>query len=479
MGLPYYENKLKDQQTDLGLALDNGDQEQANQILKEIEQTLGRIANIQTIIADLGEEWAKSHSEILIKLSEAVDKENEARNAIQGQIELTQQRIALESEKLEMLEMQKRVSRESFEADKFGGEMTLVKRHADERQKTVLKHAEREQKEIERQAKEAKERVDQIVNANPGNESVKAWGDAYKDAIDRREERLQSRLERRTDRNVKRIERERQAKEREMLDKRETDLQGRAGAEGRKADAALGAGEFAKAEEWRKKQRGTLEELQRLQMGQVNDRPLPEAEAALRRAESTQGDIDSTFDAEMVAAQQAKAKEQAYLLELQTALRELDAIKAQLADKTVVSAMDLAAADAMIAKLQTMLALKNDIADAQTAGDSVAGAAGVPGRASGGPVLAGQPYMTGEFGRELFVPSASGRIFNASDTRGMMSQVAAAIQAGDHGGRQPVTAGGSTTNFGTVNVHTMGSQTLDGLMASAATASKNARIRRS
>jgi phage-related minor tail protein len=42
----------------------------------------------------------------------------------------------------------------------------------------------------------------------------------------------------------------------------------------------------------------------------------------------------------------------------------------------------------------------------------IAGALGLafPGRAAGGPVEAGQPYMVGERGPELFVPRASGRI---------------------------------------------------------------------
>lgn len=35
---------------------------------------------------------------------------------------------------------------------------------------------------------------------------------------------------------------------------------------------------------------------------------------------------------------------------------------------------------------------------------------GAPGRATGGPVSSGRPYLVGENGPELFVPSASGRI---------------------------------------------------------------------
>ncbi len=40
----------------------------------------------------------------------------------------------------------------------------------------------------------------------------------------------------------------------------------------------------------------------------------------------------------------------------------------------------------------------------------ISGLVGSPGRATGGPVTGGRPYMVGERGPELFVPSASGRI---------------------------------------------------------------------
>jgi hypothetical protein len=35
---------------------------------------------------------------------------------------------------------------------------------------------------------------------------------------------------------------------------------------------------------------------------------------------------------------------------------------------------------------------------------------GAPGRATGGPVVGGRPYLVGERGPELFVPQASGRV---------------------------------------------------------------------
>ena len=44
-----------------------------------------------------------------------------------------------------------------------------------------------------------------------------------------------------------------------------------------------------------------------------------------------------------------------------------------------------------------------------------------PGLASGGSVQAGKPYMTGEHGRELFVPQVNGRILSAGQTNNAMS----------------------------------------------------------
>ena len=42
--------------------------------------------------------------------------------------------------------------------------------------------------------------------------------------------------------------------------------------------------------------------------------------------------------------------------------------------------------------------------------------AGIPARASGGPVQAGVPYMTGELGPELFIPATNGYVLNREDT---------------------------------------------------------------
>jgi phage-related minor tail protein len=44
-------------------------------------------------------------------------------------------------------------------------------------------------------------------------------------------------------------------------------------------------------------------------------------------------------------------------------------------------------------------------------------AQGGAGRASGGAVQAGRPYVTGEHGRELFVPSSSGRVLSVAQSK--------------------------------------------------------------
>jgi phage-related minor tail protein len=46
-------------------------------------------------------------------------------------------------------------------------------------------------------------------------------------------------------------------------------------------------------------------------------------------------------------------------------------------------------------------------------GNQIPGLLGVPGKAIGGPVSPGRPYLVGERGPELFVPTASGRIETA------------------------------------------------------------------
>lgn len=61
-------------------------------------------------------------------------------------------------------------------------------------------------------------------------------------------------------------------------------------------------------------------------------------------------------------------------------------------------------------------------------------------RAAGGPVVRGVPYLVGENGPEIVVPDASGRVLNASGSRGLMVQGAMSGSSNRGAGSGPATA---------------------------------------
>lgn len=68
--------------------------------------------------------------------------------------------------------------------------------------------------------------------------------------------------------------------------------------------------------------------------------------------------------------------------------------------------------------------VENSVDRINSALASISGASvDIGARASGGPVLAGHPYVTGEYGRELFVPSTDGYIFNNDETEDIFGSV--------------------------------------------------------
>ena len=62
-------------------------------------------------------------------------------------------------------------------------------------------------------------------------------------------------------------------------------------------------------------------------------------------------------------------------------------------------------------------------------GGLLASLLGLPGRATGGPVAAGRPYLVGERGPELFVPTASGRVETLAPAGGREVRVNVTIHA--------------------------------------------------
>lgn len=53
----------------------------------------------------------------------------------------------------------------------------------------------------------------------------------------------------------------------------------------------------------------------------------------------------------------------------------------------------------------------------------------LPGRASGGPVSSGMPYMVGENGPELFVPGAAGTIVPSASGAGVIMNMVVNVDA--------------------------------------------------
>lgn len=74
----------------------------------------------------------------------------------------------------------------------------------------------------------------------------------------------------------------------------------------------------------------------------------------------------------------------------------------------------------VIKELYRVLVVQQLVGQFKSGGGGILGAlAPIFGRASGGPVTAGQAYMTGESGRELFVPKTDGRILSPAQTNNL------------------------------------------------------------
>lgn len=77
--------------------------------------------------------------------------------------------------------------------------------------------------------------------------------------------------------------------------------------------------------------------------------------------------------------------------------------------KVALAALGEIAAAALRGGIDAILSGRRDAGGGGLLG-ALIGAAGAPGRATGGPVAPGRPFWVGERGPELFVPTASGRV---------------------------------------------------------------------
>ena len=89
----------------------------------------------------------------------------------------------------------------------------------------------------------------------------------------------------------------------------------------------------------------------------------------------------------------------------------------QQAEKYIQDAMDYVAqkSEKAASSVESAVNRMNNAIGSVSGGDLIIGH-----RASGGPVVAGSAYMTGELGRELFVPATDGYIFNNDDTEDIL-----------------------------------------------------------
>ncbi len=109
------------------------------------------------------------------------------------------------------------------------------------------------------------------------------------------------------------------------------------------------------------------------------------------------------IDLSSVADTMKSSMESAFMSMVDGTMTAKDAFRAMAAD--------------IIKELYRVLVVQQLVGSFETGGGGILGAlAPIFGRASGGTVQAGQPYMTGESGRELFVPKTDGRILSPTQT---------------------------------------------------------------
>ncbi len=109
---------------------------------------------------------------------------------------------------------------------------------------------------------------------------------------------------------------------------------------------------------------------------------------------------------------------------------------------TALKALDAIAAGALRAGLNAVIGGGGGGGLGGILSTVLGGVLGAPGRATGGPVTGGRPYMVGERGPELFVPAAAGRIEPAAGT-GMAREVRVAITVNAPAGEVPAMMGRS------------------------------------
>lgn len=140
-----------------------------------------------------------------------------------------------------------------------------------------------------------------------------------------------------------------------------------------------------------------MDEVDRLMAGVRLDRQGFAADVASMRA-SLEGSL------EVGAERAGRAVEASLLRAVRTGKLGFEDLK-----KVALQSLDAIAAAALKGGLQAVLGGGGSGGGGGLLA-ALAGVAGLPGRATGGPVVGGRGYLVGERGPELFVPTASGRV---------------------------------------------------------------------
>lgn len=116
--------------------------------------------------------------------------------------------------------------------------------------------------------------------------------------------------------------------------------------------------------------------------------------------------------------------------------------------QTPIDLSTLAGRIAAIRSKRVVISVHNNITTTRSEGRNVGIGDGIGGRASGGPIEAGRPYIVGEEGPELITPTRDGYVHDAAKTARMRAALGGGGQAAGAGG----VSGGGVVQYTSVHV---------------------------
>ncbi|QDT56702.1 hypothetical protein Pan44_47590 [Caulifigura coniformis] len=190
-------------------------------------------------------------------------------------------------------------------------------------------------------------------------------------------------------------------------------------------------GNIGRAADFFDRARGSFSSVQDMQLQWASRGTDPmKQQKFLDEAKATEGWIGGIDKAELAANEKAAAGAQGKIGVLESMSKSVEELAARAERLTIFKEADMAKArslngelDGMIQRLERIQGLSAGAAGGAGAG----GGRGLPGRAQGGPVSRNSPYVVGERGMELFIPTVPGQVVNATDTRRMLSAARQAV----------------------------------------------------